>query len=182
MIRHRTVIVVGAGGSCAYGFPSGQQLLLDAKVTSIKGIQDLTRNYYPNERIEIFRAALIGCQSDSMPLRHVPFGAAHAGENIDSAIANLIERAANGIKIVHQADGTTDEFSRARAALHGAERVVFLGFSFGRANVDRLDFNCIGPGALPVCSRYGMTTAEVAVQIVEPVQADGTDRSHRIVC
>jgi hypothetical protein len=286
VIWHKTVFVVGAGGSCAYAFPSGQQLLLDAKVMTIEGIQDLTRNYYPNERIESFQAALIGCQSDSIdtlleyrddcehlgrlyiaskilraehqsswvtnlpfgwlgylfqrmddgcgsisefagnpvtfvtynydrliearisgglrsryltrekdaedsiqqfwvrrpvihlhgslgPLRRVPFGAAQAGESIDTAIANLIERAAGGMKIVHQADGTTDEFSRARAALDEADRVVFLGFSFGRANVDRLNFSCIGSNAQAICSRYGMTDAEVAVQIVEPFKQAG---------
>lgn len=45
---------------------------------------------------------------------------------------------------------------------------MFLGFSFGRANVDRLDFACIARSATTFCSRYGMTQAEVNVQIVEP--------------
>jgi len=281
VIRHKTVFVIGAGGSCAYDFPSGQQLLSDAKVSRTKDIQKETRNFYPDSRVEVFRAALADSQSDSIdslleyrddcehlgrlyiaarilraehasslvtnkplgwlgylfqrmddgctsiadfeqnpvtfvtynydrvieakisgglraryltresnaderirqfwagrpvihlhgslgPLGLVPFGAVQGNHVIDDAIANMVERASGDIKIVHQADGATDEFKRARAALSEAERVVFLGFSFGRANVDRLDFGCIARSATTFCSRYGMTQAEVNVQIIEP--------------
>lgn len=281
MIRHKTVFIIGAGGSCAYGFPSGQQLLIDAKVSRTKDIQKETRNYYPDSRVDAFRAALADSQSDSIdslleyrddcehlgrlyiaskilraehasslvtnkplgwlgylfqrmddgctsiadfeqnpitfvtynydrlieakisgglraryltreqnaeeriqqfwakrpvihlhgsvgPLRLVPFGAVQGNQVVDDAIASMVERASGDIKIVHQADGATDEFHRARAALNEAERIVFLGFSFGRANVDRLDFGCIARSAGSFSSRYGMTNAEVKVQIAEP--------------
>jgi hypothetical protein len=100
-------------------------------------------------------------------LRTVQYGAAQFRDKLEEAIANVIERAGGGIKIV-QADGTTNDFEQVRAALNDGERVVFLGFSFGRANVDRLNLSCVNDSAQIICSRYQVRDAEVQVQIFEP--------------
>ena len=282
MFRLKTVFVIGAGGSCAYDFPSGPALLADARKHNVKTMSELIRDYYTGARVDDFLSAVRGCLSDSLdtllehrddcehigrlfiaskilraefasrkivggaydwlsylfqrmddgcssvadfatnpvtfvtynydrllelritdglrarylrkeqdpdasikrfwlehPVLHlhgslgdterVPYGAAGPGDKVlDDAIANLLERAAGGIKIVHQADGQDANFNAARAALANAERVVFLGFSFGRSNVDRLGFENISKSAAVFSSRYQMTDAEVALFIKEP--------------
>jgi hypothetical protein len=280
MIRHKTVFVVGAGASCAYDFPSGRDLLWDAREASLQNLQEQTRRYYGDRIVELFRTALTQCQSDSLdallelredidhvgrlyiagrilraensarhparkhndwltylfqamddgshsldqfgqnpvtfvtynydrliehriseglraryrasdeavaqfwakcpvihlhgsvgPLtgsRRVPYGASEDGQAVDDAIANAIERASHGIKIVHQADGDSSEFQAARAALASADRVFFLGFSFGHANVDRLGFENVNPSSAVICTRFRMTDSETRVRIYEP--------------
>ena len=284
MIRKKTVLVVGAGGSCSYDFPSGAGLLWDARSTSVQTLREITRNYYPDRIVGEFLAALTECESDSLdnllefradadhiarlymasrilraednarrafkdqsdwlgylfqkmdarwpertdfgqnavtfvtynydrliehrisqglraryrhtdsqveenieqfwvnhPVLHlhgstgefgrkiIPYGARTSDrENIEDAIANVIERASNGIQVVHQVDGNSTAFQAARKALSEAERVVFLGFSFGETNVDRLDLSAIAANATCICSRKGMTDAEVRLMIEEP--------------
>ena len=291
MLSHKTVFVIGAGGSCAYGFPSGAQLLTQARNASVQSIRGNIRNYYDEKRVALFLEVLRESQNDSLdslleyrpdlehlgqlyiasqilrsehrvmrpssdhlekdwlsylfqgmahncgsvsefgkndvtfitynydrliehritgglrsrygakeesiegsickfwedhPVVHlhgctgllskgiIKFGAIERpGQSIDDAVANVLERAAAGIKIVHQADGKDAEFERAREALGRAERVVFLGFGFGWTNVDRLEIGCISSIAETFASRSGLTDSEVAVQILEPFKKSG---------
>jgi hypothetical protein len=295
MIKLPTVIVVGAGGSCAYGFPSGQTLLNDARTETIENLSTYTHKYYGTDRVVTLQQALLESQGDSIDnvlefrddldhlarlyiasrilraentargffsghrdwlaylfqrmddgcrsvedfeanpvtfvtynydrvierriasglraryratdeqleafwqkhpvihlhgsvgsLRHgkdfVPFGARDLEEQqfAESCDRRMLERSSNGIKIVHQADGKTPEFDAARTALNQAERIMFLGFSFGTANVDRMHFSCINDRAYVICSRYHMTDGEVNVQIMQPFAQAG--RSRPLVC
>jgi len=72
------------------------------------------------------------------------------------------------IRIVHQADSNSAEFQAARKALSDAERVIFLGFSFGRTNVDRLNLDNISGQSHVLCSCYGMTESEIDHLITQP--------------
>ena len=100
---------------------------------------------------------------------YVPFGSAiqEAG-NLNHDTRLTLEKAASGIKIVHQAADNSAEFLAARQALSEAVTVFFLGFSYGRVNVDRLGLASMHPNAVSVCGCYGMTAAEVAVNVKEP--------------
>lgn len=100
-------------------------------------------------------------------LQSVPYGSNEAWTR-DSTRFDLFRRSFAGIKIIHEANGDDKEFQKARRALVDADRVFFLGFRFARNNVDRLAFSNISYGAHVVCCRYGMTDAEVAVDILEP--------------
>jgi hypothetical protein len=106
---------------------------------------------------------------------HVPFGARHRNRagTITEAVNEFIDRAAEQIRVVHQANGRAPEFVRAREALGNAGRIIFLGFSFGRVNVDRLGLDRINPSASVICSRFRMTDAERDVLIREPFRKYG---------
>jgi hypothetical protein len=99
----------------------------------------------------------------------VPFGAREDGDDVDHSIRRWTLTASKSIRIVHQADGNSAEFQAARMALSKAECVIFLGFSFGRTNVDRLGFNHIHPQTSVFCSRHGMTDSEVGIFISQPL-------------
>jgi hypothetical protein len=92
-----------------------------------------------------------------------------------------LDHAAAGIKVVHQAQPQSAEFKAAGLALAAAERVIFLGFSFGRTNVDRLPLGNIRQQALIVCCRYGMRDAEVVLNITQPFKKVNPD-PNRIIC
>jgi hypothetical protein len=100
----------------------------------------------------------------------VPFGGRHPDEShsFESLLGVYIDRAASSLKVVHQADGEAQQFQDARRALGEAECVVFLGFSFGQANVKRLGFQHINSAADVIVGRYRMTDAEVNVLAVRP--------------
>jgi hypothetical protein len=93
-----------------------------------------------------------------------PDGTGNFGEHLVACI----EVAEKMVKVVHQADGKSPEFDQARTALRDAECIVFIGFSFGTTNVDRLGFLNMNPRADFVCGRFGMTDAEASVFIREP--------------
>ena len=72
-----------------------------------------------------------------LPTEVVPFG---PSETPDPApLENAIEKAETNIKIVHEAHPNTDEFRRARQLLSESKQVIFVGFGFGKDNVERLD-------------------------------------------
>ena len=83
---------------------------------------------------------------------------------------NCLTRAAQSIRIVHQVADNDPAFRTAREALAAAETVVFLGFGFGRANVQRLDFSRIAPAAKILATRYGVTDQEYQRYCHEPLQ------------
>jgi len=69
------------------------------------------------------------------------------------------------IRIVHDADATPAIFADAQASFAQARQILFLGFGFGKANVQRLCTAGIS-GAIPVyCTAYGMTESEISYVI-----------------
>jgi hypothetical protein len=98
----------------------------------------------------------------------VPFGAAiRVSGEVEECIPRYLDAAAKGIRIVHQAEPNSAAFQSARMALREASHVYFLGFSFGRANVDRLGLEAMGEASCG-CTRVNMTESECAVQILAP--------------
>ncbi len=106
--------------------------------------------------------------------RQVPFGVGFADpQSSEKHINAVLPWCDESIKIVHEPKPDADEFVRARAALARAERVLFLGFGFGRANVDRLNFGDIGRAAGIRYTNFGMTEAETILYIRQPLQRAG---------
>jgi len=68
-------------------------------------------------------------------LRSVPYD---SGTNLD-----IIEMAAENIKIIHESIADTPEFTQARNAILNAHRVFFLGFGFHPTNMKRLEMRKI---------------------------------------
>jgi len=120
---------------------------------------------------------LYGGQSD------VPYGCRRSdAESFEDSKCQFISEAADAIQIVHQADPNTPEFRTAREALGQAERVFFLGFSFGQQNVDRLGFQHIKKTAQIRLSSFGMASGEYDVYVRQPLskfQLPYTDRASR---
>jgi hypothetical protein len=76
--------------------------------------------------------------------RRIPWGADFGnGRSVEFNINAVLSWSEQSIKIVHEPKPDADEFKRARGVPGQAERVFFLGFGFGRTNVDRLDFGCM---------------------------------------
>ena len=101
-------------------------------------------------------------------LSAVPWAATTIGESFDETLSSVFAKSAESIKIVHEPKPGAEEFTRARYLLTQAKRIFFLGFAFGRTNVDRLDFNYINKDAGIKFSRYGMTDSEAALYIQQP--------------
>ena len=71
-----------------------------------------------------------------------------------------IEKAASGIRIVHESTPITDQFKQARAALTEASFVYFVGFGYALINLRRLGVEQIPRNAQIFGSAYGMTDME----------------------
>ncbi len=103
---------------------------------------------------------------------YVPFGAAEwEGADWVEHIPRYLEKAANSIKVVHQAASDSEQYSAARMTFKEAANAFFMGFSFGRVNVDRLELGNLGGVRAIACSRYQMTDAECELQIMHPFRA-----------
>jgi len=105
----------------------------------------------------------------------VPYGVCPLGQNFQELLPGVLQKAAAGVKVVHQADPKSAEFDAARAALRDASTVFFLGFGFGRTNVRRLGLENIGPRTAIICSRQGLEDSEVGVRINRPFKAAGRE-------
>jgi hypothetical protein len=71
-----------------------------------------------------------------------------------------IRLAADGIRIVSEANPSDPVFASAREALRAAERVYILGFGYGRVNLDRLGQECFPSGRSNYGSCYKMEEGE----------------------
>jgi hypothetical protein len=97
--------------------------------------------------------------------------AAGAGNGASHAhVEHCLSLAANSILIVHELAFDAEAFQRARAVLSQADRVFFLGFGFGRTNVDRLDFSNIKRSAVIRFTRWGLTDQEMGLYIHQPLK------------
>lgn len=102
----------------------------------------------------------------------VPFGGHEEllEDDLPTERSNWIRNATRHIKIVHQVDGDNPEFYKARNILRAAELVVFLGFGFGKANVERLGFDNVLTTAV-VASHFGLTESEYEKNFVRRINA-----------
>jgi len=108
---------------------------------------------------------LYGGQSD------VPYGCVTTdGESFTEAKCVHIQTSAQSIHIVDEANPSRPEFSAARIALKEAHRIFFLGFSFGRTNVDRLGLEHLNKSAEIRFTSYEMTAGEYDLYIQQPFQ------------
>jgi hypothetical protein len=70
--------------------------------------------------------------------------------------------AVRGIKIVHEdlSAGRNEDFELAKRLLREAERIYFLGFGYGRTNMDRLSLKQLSCPALG--TGFGLTASEIS--------------------
>lgn len=129
-------------------------------------------SYYWNNQRVIHLHGSLG------PIDTTPFGADPTLRRDDGF--SYVEHSAQAIEVVHQARPDSVEFKHAASVLAEAEVVFFLGFSFGRTNVDRLPLHRIPKTAKVVCSRYGMTNAETRMNILQPFKKN--DIPEPILC
>lgn len=91
----------------------------------------------------------------------IPFGAPETEDTTFRGLA--LQNAETAIQIVHDA-ASSSAISQAHAVLHttATQQIFFLGFAFGKVNVDRLQTIQIPPSTAIYCTTYGMTSAEIA--------------------
>jgi hypothetical protein len=120
---------------------------------------------------------LHGSVGDIYPsTRCIPWGADFGNDKgIEFNINAVLSWSEQSIRIVHEPKPDADEFKRARGVLNQAERVFFLGFGFGRTNVDRLDLGCINRQAVIRYTRLGLTDQETGLYVRQPMGKAGID-------
>ena len=105
---------------------------------------------------------------ETVPIVHVygslgglpGFGGENERDYSNVVSAEIIRAAANGIRIVHEGDSSVEEFRYAKALLFASRSVVFLGFGYHRANMDRLGVGDL-PGTISVQgTSVGLTATE----------------------
>jgi hypothetical protein len=89
----------------------------------------------------------------------VPFGAPETPDIYTPGI--VLPIAERMIRIVHDAAPLPEAFDQTLQRFQSAEQVLFLGFGFGRQNVERLRAGHIPSSAVVDCTTYNMTPAEV---------------------
>ena len=89
----------------------------------------------------------------------VPLGAPEADNVYHLGLALPIAESA--IKIVHDMDQPPEPFEQALQRIQAAQHVMFLGFGFGRKNVERLQTTAIPDTTLVFCTVFGMTDGEL---------------------
>jgi hypothetical protein len=133
-----------------------------------------TQNHWPEVLGRIIH--LHGSVGDISPssLRYVPWSADFRNKkSLDFNVGAVLTWSEQSIKVVHEPKPDAQEFQRARGVLGQAERVFFLGFGFGRTNVDRLDFGCIQKQAVIRFTRHKMTDGETNLYILPPLKKAG---------
>jgi hypothetical protein len=95
----------------------------------------------------------------------VPLGAPETEDTYNLGLALPI--AEQAIVIVHQAAQPPQPFAEAGQRFQTAEQVQFLGFGFGKQNVERLGTDRIPAQVSIECTTYDMTNAEV-LELVLP--------------
>ena len=83
----------------------------------------------------------------------IPYG-------FDMTNYNLIQKAANGIKIISEVNPSEKGFFDAYRLLEKAKRIFFIGFGYNRVNLDRLDLRIIPENAQVIGTRMGLSDQE----------------------
>jgi hypothetical protein len=93
-------------------------------------------------------------------LKEIPFGDPNlASDGVQ------IKQAAQGIKIIRDADEQSVDFMKAWKAIEGAKRVAFLGFGYHPLNIKRLKLSrCLGRGTLLYGTAKGLTARGFSLQ------------------
>jgi hypothetical protein len=121
---------------------------------------------------------LHGSVGDIQPsARRVPWGLGLADDRSgQQQVLSALVWSEETIKIVHEPKPDAEEFKLAKAALAQADCVYFLGFGFGRPNVDRLDFSAVNHDAQIRYTRLGMTESEANLYVLEPLRKAKANR------
>jgi hypothetical protein len=91
----------------------------------------------------------------------IPFGASDDSDPDVAYRSIALQHAEQNVRIVHDAQNI-DNFASAGELLKGAQQIVFLGFAFGKENVERLRLlDNVAPNKDLFCTTYGMTQAEI---------------------
>jgi hypothetical protein len=94
----------------------------------------------------------------------VPLGAPETDDTYNLGLA--LQASEQMITIVHDTDQPPQTFTEALRRFQTARRCVFLGFGFGKKNVERLQTVRIPQNATIDCTTYGMTGAEIMDSII----------------
>ena len=73
--------------------------------------------------------------------------------------------AENTIKIVHDAQSTSSEFANVHKIFMSHDQILFIGFGFGKKNMERLAVQNIPRSAKVFCTALGMTSSEISSYI-----------------
>jgi hypothetical protein len=79
---------------------------------------------------------------------------------VDMNNFTLINRAANGIKIISEVNERDKQFFDAYRLLEKARRIYFIGFGYNRVNLDRLELRCISKDCIMKGTRCGLSEQE----------------------
>jgi hypothetical protein len=94
----------------------------------------------------------------------VPFGGSDADEG---PTERDFQVAANAIRIVHEPRPTDEPFMRARDAIGAATRIIFLGFSYAKNNVERLLLHdCLKKESQVYLCLKGFSAKEAYIRVV----------------
>jgi len=107
----------------------------------------------------------------------IPLGAPETGEiyNLGLALAS----AESMITIVHDSEQPPESFNIALQRFQTAQQCLFLGFGFGKKNVERLQTVRIPNEAVVSCTTYGMTPAEIHDSIYPAFAGRNLQNLHR---
>ena len=89
----------------------------------------------------------------------VPLGAPETADTYTLGLALPVAETA--IRIVHESESLPPSFAESLQRFQSAQQVFFLGFGFGRKNVQRLQTNRIDKDVYVNCTTYDMTAAEL---------------------
>jgi hypothetical protein len=96
--------------------------------------------------------------------RIVPFGAPEPEDTYHLGLALSV--AENLLTIVHDAAQPPATFNEALKRFQTAQQILFLGFGFGKKNIERLGTAAIPKSTNVDCTTYGMTPEEVLDSVV----------------
>ncbi|MCK4846929.1 MAG: hypothetical protein KAS88_04590 [Deltaproteobacteria bacterium] len=161
----------------------GVDLLYDGQVTFVTYNYDrslehcFARSIQSTESIpyevaieKLSRIPIIHLHGQLGRLEELPYGVSYPwlsqlAVNEEPLVENLeeLELAKNGIKIVHEGSGDTEEYEMANSAIEKADLLVFLGFGYYGKNLQRLRLKEFMED---VCGTHmGITKSEFANQI-----------------
>jgi hypothetical protein len=110
----------------------------------------------------------------------IPLGAPETEDAYTLGIA--LASAENMITIIHDTDQPPASFATALQKFQTARQCLFLGFGFGKKNVERLQMPRIPATTMLYCTTFGMTQAEVQDAIFPAFTGNNSDNlRHRLL-
>jgi hypothetical protein len=107
----------------------------------------------------------------------IPLGAPETEDVYTLGLA--LPKADTEIRIVHDSEDPPESFTIAGKRFKTAEQVLFLGFGFGKKNVERLQTDKIGKAVHVSCTTFGMTEAELIDSVFPAFPNHGLDELHQ---